>query len=187
MLLGQSRYFHHPLMKARLKGQIYYAPGARLYAGFLSNALGHAPGTRGMLEVNKGGKLFVDGIVRLASSCKIYVSGELRIGNGTYVNPNTLILARNSITIGSRCAISWDCQLMDDDLHRIGPGKRATSAPIIIGNHVLINSRVTILKGVRIGDGAVIAAGSLVTKDVPSRALVGGVPARLLRSGVEWS
>ena len=53
--------------------------------------------------------------------------------------------------------------------------------PVSIGNDVWIGSRVTILPGVNIGDGAIIAAGAVVTKDVPSYAIVGGVPAKLLR------
>jgi acetyltransferase-like isoleucine patch superfamily enzyme len=55
------------------------------------------------------------------------------------------------------------------------------------GNHVWIGMRAMILKGVTIGDGAVVAAGAVVTRDVPARALVGGVPARVLRNDVEWA
>jgi acetyltransferase-like isoleucine patch superfamily enzyme len=58
--------------------------------------------------------------------------------------------------------------------------------PIIIGNHVWVGMNATILKGVTIGDGAIIAAGSIVTKDVKANTLVGGVPARILKENVEW-
>jgi maltose O-acetyltransferase len=60
---------------------------------------------------------------------------------------------------------------------------------VIIGDHAWIASRVTILPGVRIGDGAVVASNSVVTKDVPSMAIVGGVPARVIgqrRSRLEY-
>jgi acetyltransferase-like isoleucine patch superfamily enzyme len=57
---------------------------------------------------------------------------------------------------------------------------------VTVGDKVWIGARVTVLKGVTIGDGAVVAAGALVTDDVPPRALVGGVPARVLRENVTW-
>ena len=60
------------------------------------------------------------------------------------------------------------------------------SKPIKIGNHVWIGQRATVLKGVTIGDGAVIAAGSIVTRDVPPHSLVGGIPAKVLKENVEW-
>ena len=58
--------------------------------------------------------------------------------------------------------------------------------PIVIGNHVWIGARAIILKGVIIGDGAIIAAGAVVTHDVPAYTLAGGVPAKVIREGVEW-
>lgn len=59
--------------------------------------------------------------------------------------------------------------------------------PVKIGNHVWIGTRVTILKGVNIGDGAVIAAGSVITKDIPAGSLAAGVPAKIIRDKVIWS
>lgn len=73
---------------------------------------------------------------------------------------------------------------MDSDAHELN-GERNTK-PIHIGNHVWIGTRVTILSGVNVGNGAVIAAGALVTKDVPAGALVGGIPAKIIKEKVEW-
>lgn len=53
--------------------------------------------------------------------------------------------------------------------------------PVVIGNGVWIGANVTILGGVNIGDGAVVAAGAVVTKDVPAKTLVGGVPAKIIK------
>lgn len=58
--------------------------------------------------------------------------------------------------------------------------------PIVIGNKVWIGTNVTVLKGVKIGDGCVIAAGSLVTKDIPANCLAGGVPAKVIKENVKW-
>jgi acetyltransferase-like isoleucine patch superfamily enzyme len=59
--------------------------------------------------------------------------------------------------------------------------------PIIIGNNVWIGLNAIILKGVIIGDGSIITAGAIVNKDVPERCLAGGVPAKILKTNVEWS
>ena len=55
-----------------------------------------------------------------------------------------------------------------------------------IGNHVWIGAKAMIMKGVNIGDGAIIAAGAVVTKDVPARCLVAGVPAKVIKTDIEW-
>ena len=73
---------------------------------------------------------------------------------------------------------------MDSDAHSLD-GLRRT-APVVVGNHVWIGTRVTLLPGVTVGDCGVIAAGAVVTKDVPAGALVGGVPAKVLKEHVEW-
>jgi len=64
---------------------------------------------------------------------------------------------------------------------------KSVATPIIIGDHVWIGMNVTVLKGVTIGDGAVVAAGSMVTKDVPPHSLVAGVPAKVVKTDVEWN
>ncbi|MGZ4106010.1 MAG: DapH/DapD/GlmU-related protein, partial [Tumebacillaceae bacterium] len=79
----------------------------------------------------------------------------------------------------------WDVQLMDTDFHRIS-ANAVNTKKITIGNNVWIGCRVMILKGVTIGDGAVIAAGSVITKDVPPYTVVGGNPARVLKENVNW-
>ena len=60
------------------------------------------------------------------------------------------------------------------------------TAPIEIGSNVLIGRRSMIMKGVKIGDGSVIAAGSVVTRDVPAKCLAAGVPARVIRQDIQW-
>jgi acetyltransferase-like isoleucine patch superfamily enzyme len=106
------------------------------------------------------------------------------IGDRTFVNRRTEFVCGESITVGTDCAISWDVCITDTDSHSLDGGQR--TSPVIIGNRVWIGARAMILKGVTIGDGAVVAANSVVTRDVPPRTLVGGSPARVLRENVEW-
>ena len=80
--------------------------------------------------------------------------------------------------IGDDVTISENVVIRDSDNHEIIRNGFTMDAPIVIGNHVWIGINATILKGVHIGSGSVIAAGSVVTKDVPDYALMAGVPAK---------
>lgn len=108
----------------------------------------------------------------------------LTIGDQTYVNAGTRLHCRSSVVIGARCMFSWDVLVVDSDYHHLDD--QAVDAPVRIGDQVWIGARAQILKGVTIGDGAVVAAGSVVTRDVEPHTLVGGSPARPLREHVTW-
>lgn len=114
----------------------------------------------------------------------LFKGSHLELGKGSFINSDCKIRCHKEITIGEGCAISHDFTVMDSDAHELD-GNRNTN-PVHIGNHVWIGTRVTILNGVNVGDGAVIAAGSLVTKDVQAGSLVGGVPAKVIKEKVEW-
>ena len=114
--------------------------------------------------------------------------GKLSLGRNSYMNAS-LIQSANSITIGDDCAIASDVLIQDTDFHTILDEKgneKPVSKPVVIGNHVWICAKATILKGVTIGDGAIIAAGAVVTKDVPARCVVAGNPAKVVRENVIW-
>jgi acetyltransferase-like isoleucine patch superfamily enzyme len=83
--------------------------------------------------------------------------------------------------IGDGSTISWEVEIRDCDFHKIVRDDFVVSKPIEIGSNVWIGSRATVLKGVKIGNGAMIATGSVVTKDVPENCLVAGVPSRVIR------
>ncbi|MFM7186744.1 MAG: acyltransferase [Armatimonadota bacterium] len=108
--------------------------------------------------------------------------GRVTIGDNTFVNSGTSIGSLASITIGSNVAIGNYVLIMDSDFHNpLDHTLPGAKAPIVIEDGVWIGARATILKGVTIGKHAVVAAGAVVTKDVPAGALVGGVPAKLIR------
>ena len=107
---------------------------------------------------------------------------RITIGNGTYLNRNTEIIAAEEVRIGRDCMIAWDVIIMDTDQHGIG-GAPPVARPVSIGDRVWIGCRAIILKGVTIGDDAVIAAGAIITKDVPPGALAVGQAGRVIRRG----
>jgi acetyltransferase-like isoleucine patch superfamily enzyme len=121
---------------------------------------------------------------RIHKGFGIEVGGLLSIGSNSFINPNCVIMCRERIEIGEGCAISWNFTAMDNDSHYLA-GSKAT-APIMIEDHVWIGANVTVLKGVTIGRGAVVAAQAVVTKNVPPFSLVAGNPAKVIREQVEW-
>ena len=130
---------------------------------------------------NNKNKVILGDKVRLHKGLSLDNEGVINIGDGTYINPNSLIICKNKITIGKGCSISWNCQILDSDL------KNYYSKPkeIIIGNNVWIGLNSVILKGVSIGDNSIIAAGSIVTKSFGSNLVIGGNPARILKRDIE--
>jgi acetyltransferase-like isoleucine patch superfamily enzyme len=158
------------------------------YFGILSNNLNSTSSDRGVLRISDKGILSIGKNVRISSGCKIYVYGRLSIGDNTYINPNTIIYCNESIVIGHDCAISWNCQIMDFDFHKIeiDGNEKPIGQPVEIGNKVWIGARCIINKGVTIDDNVVVAAGSVVTKNVPSGVIVGGVPAKIIQENINW-
>ncbi len=111
----------------------------------------------------------------------------LSIGNNVAIGDRTEIHCGKRVEIGSNTLISWDCLVIDRDYHKFGAdGMVEKKDDIIIGENVWIGCRSMIMKGVKIGDGAVVAAGSVVTKDVPERAMVAGNPASIIKENVFW-
>jgi len=137
------------------------------------------------LKLMRGARLSVAGRFVIYSGASVAVSpnATLQLGSGYISNDVTLHCFR-SITIGHKVAISKGVTILDSDSHSINGGE--CSAPIVIGDGVWIGMNVTILKGVCIGDGAIVAAGAVVTKNVSAGVLVAGVPARVIKTKVKW-
>ena len=144
-----------------------------------------------VVRVREGAELRCEGVVSLQRGIRVVVDGGLlTIGHGTNVNGvGTKLLCAQEITIGKHCTLSWDVQVLDNDFHTIvvDGQSRPSAAPVRIGDRVWIGTRAIVLKGVTIGDGAVVAAGAVVTKDVPPGAVVAGVPARVVGRADSWT
>lgn len=126
---------------------------------------------------------FHDAYILIQSRCK---NSIISIGNNTVFSNDITIIAQSEIKIGERCLIGDRITIFDCDFHEVDASTRTRStgkiASVNIGNNVWIGSLVTILKGVNIGDNSVIAANSVVTKDIPANTLVSGNPATIVRA-----
>ena len=137
--------------------------------------------------MDENAKINVKGNFNVGSGTdiRIFKNAELTIGSG-YLNADDQIICEEKITIGENVAIAREVIIRDTDSHEILNQNHSKTKPVIIGNHVWIGTRAIIMKGVTIGDGAIIAAGAVVTKDVPANSIAAGVPAKIIRTNVEW-
>lgn len=136
--------------------------------------------------MNLGADVRIDGPVILSLSTKSPNARLVEIGAKTYINRRLKINTGGStIRIGTECLIGPDV-VLETTSHSLteweGVYRKSISAPIQIGSRVWVGANAIILSGVTIHDNSVVAAGSVVTKDVPANVLVGGVPARVIKS-----
>ena len=99
----------------------------------------------------------------------------VEMGASSFINDCCTVTCYEHIKIGSGCVISWNTNILDGNVHEliVDGDPRPRSAPITIGDHVWIGSGAIILAGVNIGSQAVVAAGGVVTSEVPSNVVVG--------------
>jgi putative colanic acid biosynthesis acetyltransferase WcaF len=125
--------------------------------------------------------------VKLARSSAIHWRARffhpegLSIGQHTTIGNDAFFDGREGITIGDCVNIAAEVRIYTREHDIDSPDFAEVGGPVVIEDYVYIGTRVTILPGVRIGHGAVVASGAVVTKDVPPFALVGGVPAKFIR------
>ncbi|MBO4897370.1 MAG: acyltransferase [Clostridia bacterium] len=132
--------------------------------------------------------LCVKGNYRIYSGSRVAVNrgATLVLGANGFMNMHTNLRCFERITVGDNVKISEEVIISDSDNHMIKRDNYKPAIPIEIGNHVLIGLRSMILKGTKIGDGAIIAAAAVVLRDVPERSLVGGLPAKVIKENIDW-
>lgn len=113
----------------------------------------------------------------------------LRIGAHTIIGDRTHVNCQTAISIGSHCAISWDVEILDCDMHAIvaeDGHELPNRAPVVIEDRVWIGTRAVILKGVTIGHDSIVAAGAVVAQSVPPNSICAGNPAKVIRHVQGW-
>lgn len=138
-------------------------------------------------QLECGGKSDCLNMVGYGSYLQVGNGAKLKIGD-SFINREVKIICNKSITIGDDCIIAMGTVIRDNDggNHQIFAPGYENAKPITIGNHVWLGENVMILKGVTIGEGAIVAASSLVLKDVPPHTLVAGSPAKVIKDNVSW-
>ena len=120
------------------------------------------------IEVSKKGKFSIGNKLFTRTGFHIVVDGGIcKIGNNCFFNHNCSITCLERVSIGNRCTFGNNVVIVDHDHSVHGENTKFVTVPIIIEDDVWVGANVVILKGVTIGKEAVIAAGSVVTKDVP--------------------
>ncbi len=141
-------------------------------------------------DIVVGSDTLVDGKSSFVFGARFAERPTLSIGARTYVGHDCTFSTSKQISIGDDCYIASGCHFLDSPGHPLDPGRRLAHLPpdpeqvreVAVGNNVWIGTQAMIMPGVTIGEGSVVAARAVVTSDVPAYTLVGGVPARALKT-----
>jgi acetyltransferase-like isoleucine patch superfamily enzyme len=142
---------------------------------------------RGRASVVNQGTMTIGDRVRLVSTVATLElvalpGGHLEIGDNVFINYGSSLVSSAHVTIGNDCLIGTHVMVMDCDFHRVeDKAWDTTGDPVVLEDRVWLGNRSMVLKGVTVGHDAVVAAGAVVTRDVPPRTVVAGVPARVVR------
>lgn len=124
--------------------------------------------------------------LRYGAYIEVVNGGKLTIGQGA-ANVNLTIMCAKEVTIGNGVRIGRNVSIRDwNGPHVILSSSYRNHAPVHIEDHVWLCTGCTIMPGVTVGEGSVVAANSTVTKDVPPRSLVAGSPAKVIKTNIEW-
>ena len=145
-------------------------------------------------------KIVIGEITHIRGELILFIyGGKITIGSNCYIGEGSRIWSADNVVIGNNVLISHNCNIIDTNSHEMDSRERAEgyknmialgppkikgnilTAPIIIEDDAWLSFGVSILKGTKIGKGAIIAAGSVVTSDVPAYSLYGGNPAKLIK------
>jgi acetyltransferase-like isoleucine patch superfamily enzyme len=179
-------WWQHPIPESVAWGEGFYTETAQIFRFIRSR---HRPALR------------LGNHVSCYAGCSFSIgeNGRCTVGDFTLLN-GALIMAEEQVEIGSHVLVSWNVGIADSDFHPIAPAQRMQdtfalapfyrdrpprppirTAPVVIKDNVWIGMGAVILKGVTIGENSVVAAGAIVTRDVPPNVVVAGNPAVVVK------
>ena len=149
------------------------------------------PNITGPVKVYLGDDVWISGGIAISAG-RVFAESEFRVGNRSFIGAGCLFTVAKLISIGDDVLIAGGCSVSDYSAHPIDPEKRLAGLqvdpedvrPVRIENKAWIGRGATILPGVTIGEGAVVGAATVVTKDVPPGQICVGNPGRLLSRSV---
>lgn len=136
----------------------------------------------GNLQSQNGGIIHMGYCSKIGSGCKIQSVNSVEIGDYTAIADNVFISDNNNHPVSPSFRLYMRKTAENDDSRK---WKHSANAPIVIGKNCWIGQNVRIQKGVSIGDNSVIAANSIVTKDIPANCIAGGNPAKILKADID--
>jgi acetyltransferase-like isoleucine patch superfamily enzyme len=161
---------------------------AQLLARRTGTSIGHSVGVaRGVrVRVARGGRLEIHDEAYVDEGVVLQVASgaHLVIGNGCFLGHHCTVAAEEQVMLGEGSFLGELVSIRDHD-HVVGAPPRTSgvvTTPVVIGRDVWIGAKATVLRGVTVGDGAVIAAHALVRTDIPARYLAAGIPATARRA-----
>jgi acetyltransferase-like isoleucine patch superfamily enzyme len=139
--------------------------------------------------LNVRGKLHFPGKYSIGKGCRFDIGSRAVVSFDVgQITAGSTFIIMHGLQVGKDCTISWGCHFLDEDFHEIEfEGRIRKDNRIVIGDKVWIGGNVTVLKGSRIPNGCVVAAGSVVTKAFDKEnCLIGGNPAKVIKEDVSW-
>lgn len=148
---------------------------------YLLTVVGHVPSHRFRNAVYRSAGVKLPRSSSIHWHARFFSPQGLSIGEHTTIGNDGFFDARDGIAVGSSVNIAAEVRIYTREHDIDAPDFAEIGGPVVIEDYAYIGTRVTILPGVRVGRGAVVASGAVVTKDVPPYTLVGGVPAKVIR------
>ncbi|MGE4505098.1 MAG: DapH/DapD/GlmU-related protein [Desulfovibrionaceae bacterium] len=190
-----GRWLERRAQASRVAGQV----AGLVRSGALTLGEGAVVAPEARLRIKPGGRIALGPRTRVEGRLTAGRGALIELGADCYVNAGTYIGAAERVTIGHRVMIAHGVTIFDSNNHPVSVAARrelaergyppeltswrnSAMAPVSIGDTVWIGMHAMVLKGVTIGQGAVVAAGAVVVKDVPERTMAAGNPARTVKT-----